>query len=310
MIFFASVFLSLVASVRVRDGHELIEPYTNHYLAAPYKNLRMLKVPQVSSADWMQYEKNLVNSAFSRYSGSDSIESSAEFIESNFRVLGLDVQIDSFSTSIGGQTKPAKNVIGRIVGSVPESILIGAHYDDLPSSGPAPGADDNASGVATMLSIARALSGFKPIRNIVFVAFSAEEQGTVGSAHFAEQMAPTMEIVSAIILDQNGNPGSSRGIILESLGKSEENLRIIDTIANSIDLTLNGPVVNYQGFGSDHIPLSRKGIPAVLVIERDNMQFADKYGHTASDDLSNIDGSFGSAIANTVLEAVVRLSQA
>jgi aminopeptidase-like protein len=309
-LFLSPLVLTYVKSVRVRDGQEVIERYINNNSAAPYRNLRLLKIPDITPTDWISYENNVVHSAFSRYSVGESIGSTANFIESNLRVLGFDVEFDYFAAYEGGEPKQLKNIYGRLLGSIPETILIGAHYDDLPSSGPAPGADDNASGVATMLSVARSLSGFKPKRNIVFVAFSAEEQGTIGSTHFAEKIAPTMNIVSAIILDQNGNPGATRSIIMESVGKSDSNLRIIDTIADSLDKSLNGAVVNYKGFGSDHVPLANKGIPAVLVIERENMQFASKYGHTSRDDLSNIDGSFGSGIANTVLETVVRLAEA
>jgi hypothetical protein len=305
--------LSLVLSVSVRDassGGESLEPYTNRFLAAPSKSLRDLKVPEITPADWMNYETALVQSAQSRFLRSETIMSAADFIETNMRALGLDVQNDIFYPGPGTSGKGTRNIVGRLVGESSETVLIGAHYDDLPSEGPAPGADDNASGVATLLSIARALSGFRPKRNIVFVAFSAEEQGMVGSSHFVQSMAPSLHISASIILDQNGNPGASRSVILESVGESRENLEIMDTLASSMDPTLGEPVINFQGFGSDHVPLAQAGIPAVLVIERENMKFAKAYGHTSRDDLSNIDGSYGSGIANTVLQAAVRLSLA
>lgn len=297
--------------VSVRAGSsnsEVIEPYTNRNLAAPSRSLRSIRVPDITPADWMTYEEGIVKSASSRFLTSDSITSAADFIESNLRVLGYDVEFDAFEPPIPG--KPAKNIIGRRVGATSETVLIGAHYDDLPSSGPAPGADDNASGVATLLSVARALSSLRPKRNIVFVAFSGEEQGMVGSAHFARSVAPGMNIVASIILDQDGNPGTSRSLILESVGETEDNLRLMDTIADSMDKNLGTPVVNFKGFGSDHVSMSSAGIPAVLAIERDNMKFAKEYGHTSRDDLSVIDDTFGSAIANTILQAVVRLAMA
>lgn len=306
----ASVLLNTLG-ISVRDsstGAELIEPYTNHNLAAPSGHLRRPRSSMILPVNWMNLEEGLVNSADSRHVNNPSIDSSARFITDKFAEVGLVVQIDEFTPP--GSSKPIKNIVGKLVGSSSESVLVGAHYDDLPSTGPAPGADDNASGVATLLSVAEALSGSKPKRNIIFVAFSGEEQGTLGSSHFAEILAPTMNIKDAIILDQNGNPGSSRRVILEALGKSDENQRIIDTLADSMDADLTRPVVNYQGFGSDHVPLSHAGIPSVLVIESENMKFAKEYGHTARDDLSHIDASYGSSIAQTVLEAVTRLAMA
>lgn len=304
-------FVASADSLSLRSqsrGQEVIEPYNNHFLEAPALDLKSVKIPEVSPNDWMNFEQSLVQSAYSRYIDSDSIKSSTDFLESQFRELGLDVSLDRFPTPGGDGKRVTSNVIGRLTGSTSESVLMGAHYDDLPIEGEAPGADDNASGVATLLSVARALAGFKPKRNIIFVAFSGEEQGMIGSGHFVYSAAPNMDITSAIIMDQNGNPGKSRGVILESVGKSQRDFHIIDTIADSMDGSLTRPVVNYNGFGSDHVPLANAGIPSVLVIERENMKFAKTYGHTSRDDLSNIDPVFGSGIANTVLRAVVRLA--
>jgi hypothetical protein len=96
--------------------------------------------------------------------------------------------------SIKKDTLWSENVVGLIEGSQlkDEVIVISAHYDHLGIKGNNyfPGADDNASGVAAMLSIARVFKqaveqGYKPVRTIVFVAFSAEELGEIGSAWYA-----------------------------------------------------------------------------------------------------------------------------
>ena len=304
---------STVTAVRRRNAlrytPEAIKPYTDNHLAAPIRTEKSLNIADITSNSWMMNEQNLIQSALSRYVASATISSSASFVEAEFRKLGLDIHIDEFP-SVAGDSQMARNIIGRVIGSSSESILIGAHYDSLPSVGPAPGADDNASGVSTLLSVAQALSGAKLKRNLVFVAFSGEEQGMLGSNHFVDTVAPSMNIVGAIILDQNGNPGKSGGIILESVGDTSDKLRIIDTLADSVDGEIRSVVVNHNGFGSDHVALSRAGIPAVLVIERDNMEFAQAYGHTSKDTIDNIDANFGSAIARTVEKAVVRLAMA
>ena len=303
--------LVTVTSLKVRGagGAERIELYTNHYLAAEIRNLRYLKVKNTPTSVWSLYEENLLNSAESRYSGNPKIFEAAAYIESEFRALGLEVSFDEFPSSDSSDFLTNRNIIGRLGGSG-ESILVGAHYDSLPRAGAAPGADDNASGVATLLSVARALSTSNLKRSVVFVAFSGEEAGMVGSSHFANLVAPNFNIVGAIVLDMNGNPGTDRGILLESVGDSPDKLRVIDTIADSMDPGIRSFVVNHDGFGSDHVPLSSIGIPSVLVIESENMKFSRLYGHTDRDVLSNIDPSFGAEIANTVTSAVVRLAMA
>lgn len=308
------VELKTVLSLRSRDGHskERIQLYTNKHLAASARNLKSLKVDEISASLWDTYEKNLLNSAESRYVGNAEIHQAGDYIELEFRKLGLEIMINEFNSPVDVDSRKARNIVGRLVGTDKETILVGAHYDSLPRDGASPGADDNASGVATMLSIANALSRSKLKRNVVFVAFSGEEAGMLGSSHFADTLAPSLDIVDSIILDQNGNPGTSHSVIFESVGESDEKHRIIDTLADSVDSEKlsGGFVVNYNGFGSDHVPLSNAGIPSVLVIESENMEFARQYGHTDRDVLANVDPTFGSGIAQTVLTSVVRLAMA
>jgi Zn-dependent M28 family amino/carboxypeptidase len=129
-------------------------------------------------------------------------------------------------------TKPAKNVMAMLPGRGPnasEFVVVGAHYDHLgrggmmghaipgattrsttaPASGPAPifnGADDNASGVTAMLAIAEKLSRQGPqSRSILFVAFSGEEMGLLGSAHFVKEPPIALDrIVAMLNLDMVG----------------------------------------------------------------------------------------------------------
>merc|ERR1719258_252752 len=78
------------------------------------------------------------------------------------------------------------NLISQIPGSSGDRyVLVGAHYDSIPRTGNAPGAEDNASGVATLLSIAKLLKAKgTPNRSIKFVMFTAEEEGLLGSEVF------------------------------------------------------------------------------------------------------------------------------
>jgi hypothetical protein len=310
---------SIGVSLRSRNslhfgGSEDVKTYTNSNLAVPKVDLVGLGLEAISSAKWDSYEKGLIDSSETRFSGDPSIEKAAQYIEMQFRNMGLSVESDYFDSPVSETNFRTRNIIARLGGTTDESILVGAHYDSLPIVGPSPGADDNASGVATLLSVAYAFSRLpsKLKRSVVFVAFSGEEQGMKGSSHFATSLAPSLNIKSAIILDQDGNPGSSRALIYESVGDSNDKLRIIDTLAQSTDPDISGGFeVNHNGFGSDHVSLTTEAnIPSVLVIERENMSFATKYGHTSKDTIENIDPTYGSAIARTVAEATVRLALA
>ncbi len=138
-----------------------------------------------------------------RGSGSKGLEASAEYVAAAFKAMGLSPAGDagtyfqSFSSakSPSGTAVTLRNVIGVLPGSKAEwkgqSALLTAHYDHLGLGWPDvhkgdegklhPGADDNASGVAVLLELAKALaSGEKPERTIVFIAFAGEESGLLG----------------------------------------------------------------------------------------------------------------------------------
>ena len=135
-----------------------------------------------------------------RFALADNHKRVAQSIMQKFIELGLtDTHLDSFqiSTEWWGHAYNVwqYNVVAHLHGSVqPDSLtVIGAHYDDIVSSGDpfasAPGADDNASGVAATLEIARVMvkNHFTPRGSINFVAFAAEELGLLGSQSYADK---------------------------------------------------------------------------------------------------------------------------
>ncbi len=144
--------------------------------------------------------------------GTKGLDAAAEYVAAAFKAMGLQpggdggTYFQSFPSpkSPSGAAATLRNVIGVLPGSKAEwagqSALLTAHYDHLGLGWPDvhkgdegklhPGADDNASGVAVMLELAKALaSGEKPQRTIVFVAFTGEESGLLGSKHYVEHPA-------------------------------------------------------------------------------------------------------------------------
>jgi hypothetical protein len=213
----------------------------------------------------------------------------------------------NLSVEVVRRESPSFNVIGVLPGSDPklkdEAIVIGAHYDHLGRGGQgslAPregdihhGADDNASGVAGLLELARVLSSQnpKPRRTIVFIAFSGEEEGLIGSSYYVNHpVVPLANTVAMINLDMIGRLNERR-LIIGGVGTASEWRSFIDasnstgTVVTSvkvagmpIPMTSNGKptgntdpskkfdlTTNEDGFGpSDHSSFYAKQIPVLF----------------------------------------------
>ncbi len=185
----------------------------------------------------------------------------------------------SLSTDIVRSEVPAYNVIGMLEGSDPllkkSVIIIGAHYDHLgrggegsgslaPTSGDIHhGADDNASGTAGVLELARLFSTQKPKpkRTIVFMAFGGEEEGLLGSNYYVNHpLLPLANTVAMINMDMIGRM-KERRLVIGGVGTAKEwrDIMAADT-EKSFQLTLNE-----DGFGpSDHSSFYAKQIPVLF----------------------------------------------
>jgi Zn-dependent M28 family amino/carboxypeptidase len=151
--------------------------------------------------------------------------------------------------------RQVSNVIGYVPGATDEYVIVGAHYDHLglgeqfslapeKAGSVHPGADDNASGVAGLLALARHFGAHpKPIRGVVFIAFAGEELGLLGSVHYANHpLLPVHNARLMINMDMIGRirdrkvmvggapPGSALRDILDTLGpKYKLDLDLSDT---------------------------------------------------------------------------------
>jgi hypothetical protein len=170
----------------------------------------------------------------------------------------------------------ANNVIGRIAGSdgAGEAIVFLAHLDHVGLCRPPGAADrtcngavDNASGVASLIEIARALAhGPRPRRDILFVATAAEELGLVGARAFAaDPPVPLARIVAALNLDTVAV--APRGAPVTIVGRGRTGLdRLVDATARGLGRRVD------PGFGADRLvkrqdgwALLQQGVPAIMV---------------------------------------------
>lgn len=129
----------------------------------------------------------------------EALEDAASLIESSLRSAGYQPVRQTFEAG----SSVVSNIEAELSGasSAHEIVIIGAHYDSVPGS---PGADDNASGVAALLEIARRMKATKPARTIRFVAFVNEEPPffttpSMGSYQYAERSSARGENIVAMI---------------------------------------------------------------------------------------------------------------
>lgn len=134
-----------------------------------------------------------------------------DWIVNRFEQIGFtDVERDSFWLEWNGYEANQMNVVATLPGTIypDEKIILGGHFDSIVHFGPnpdpwaaAPGADDNASGTAAALEIARVLKAlnYEPKVTLQFVAFAAEEVGLEGSFHHAQTQAYQQENIRVMI---------------------------------------------------------------------------------------------------------------
>ena len=170
--------------------------------------------------------------------------------------------------SSGALNTESFNVIGRLPGMTPREIVVGAHID---SSGPEiPGANDDGSGVATIIELARVLAREPHEATLVFVAFCGEEAGLVGSKSFVETY-PLENVALMLQLDMVSN--DSPLLLFVDTKKAQAPAWLVSA---SIDAyhSLGYRNIKYpvffqslnsalDGASSDHAPFLEKGIPAI-----------------------------------------------
>jgi hypothetical protein len=223
------------------------------------------------------------------------------FLETRFRSFGItDVAFDSFTS--GSTTQ--RNVIATIPGTQPSSgeIIICAHYDSyaIPATA-APGADDNASGMAAVLEMARILksAGYTPNRTLRFIGFGAEELGLVGSSFYASSAYAAKRQITQV---QNydmigycpaGSPTQVRVIWYDNARDLAE--RDSSVIRRYTTLT---PVLSTQyRTQSDSYPFYAQGFKAFFNIEQ---TLIPSY-HTAHDSSTLLNMDFASQVARSGL---------
>jgi len=182
------------------------------------------------------------------------------------------------------------NVVGVLRGETDQCILFGAHFDHLGIRGGRiyNGADDNASGTTALLELAEAFakSGKKPKHTLVFVAFSAEEVGLIGSRYYANYPIFSLQKHNLMVnMDMVGRlSGTNPTLNLQSGNLSRRTKDLIHKVAEDHPFSFN---LTMAGWRSDHAEFNSQGVPVLFFHTGGHPQY-----HQPTDDehLINYDG--------------------
>tara|TARA_Y100001935_G_scaffold223573_1_gene199238 strand:- start:171477 stop:172718 length:1242 start_codon:yes stop_codon:yes gene_type:complete len=282
--------------------------------------------PEITGADITEYITYLASDSLKgREAGTADEAVAGNYIADLFRDFGLEpagddnTYLQEFTINTAklnnphatdeseGEKRIAKNVVGLLqgTGTSDEFIIIGAHYDHLGmgsfgslySGDPRihNGADDNASGTAGLLELAHYFSKNRPETDILFLAFSGEEMGLLGSAHYVEE--PTVDLDNALAMINMDMIGRLKEkLIIFGIGTADDWETIV-TDANTDSLTID--LVPDGTGASDHTSFYYKNIPVLHYFTDTHADY-----HRPSDDVQYINADGEAEVLNHLVRVV------
>jgi len=247
-----------------------------------------------------------------------------DYILNRFAELGLPAELDRFYAG----SHHVANVVAtsHATSASGPLILVGAHSDsenveavdyETGLSLLAPGADDDASGIAVMMELATVLADHPLGRTVKFVAFSAEEYGydmsggLAGSMHYASMAKDAgVKFEATYILDMVGYRGDSENRVMAIVNDDHDaGLRSLEASRseNNINLSLTS-AVNRLATYSDHFSFWSLGYPSVLLIESDPAATSyafNPYYHTANDTIDHLSSDLMVEVTRVVLGGII-----
>jgi Zn-dependent M28 family amino/carboxypeptidase len=252
-----------------------------------------------------------------RKTGSPGNYKAADYIINRFDKIGLDAYGDSYKHPFTFRNErneqiQGTNLIAYIKGNSEKAIIISAHYDHVGINNSVifNGADDNASGVAAILAIAKYFKENKPQNTLLFIAFDAEEMGLQGAYSFLRKPLPSRELIKLNInLDMVSHNDKSElfaagtyktPVIRDLIQHADRNTGI------KILFGHDQPDMGKDDWTmqSDHGPFAKENIPFVYFGVEDH----DDY-HKPSDDFENINPDFFHSASIAILKSIIILDK-
>lgn len=246
-------------------------------------------------------------------------EAVADWLAREFTAWGYEVQLQG----------EYRNVIAQPAVVMDKVIVVGAHYDSVPTT---PGADDNGSAVAAMLGCAKLCAEFLPELPVVFVAFNGEEDGLHGSSDWVSRHLPNSgyRVECAHVLEMVGYasslPGSQKvppglpislpdrgdfiGLLTNRVGAASMKAALQTIRTERAELPAYGVEVllGLEKFfpvlhRSDHAPFWKAGIPSIMWT--DTSEFRNPHYHAASDTPDTLNYDFLTQVTRAVTAVVL-----
>jgi hypothetical protein len=251
---------------------------------------------QVSKSNLEQSVRAL-ETFHTRHTASPNRSQVTDWLVAQFRGFGYTtVNLDPF-TANGLKTN---NVIcfKAAQNGAAETIILCGHYDSIINSNPtnvtlrAPGANDNATGIAVILETARLLAAEPLDRAVQFVCFSGEEQGFLGAeAYSAKIQQANLNLRFLVNLDQIGFPSAAKQVVIEhdegnvQPNNDQPSKRLAQTLAQVAQTRLNIPIGTAGIERSDYMPFEARGYTVIGLYESGGYQ----HQHTKRDTSEKID---------------------
>jgi Zn-dependent M28 family amino/carboxypeptidase len=301
-------------------------------LFALFTNLAINAQDGINAKTFYKHDKYLSSDKMQgRFPGTKGNNDAAAYIEKYFKKFGLKKFNDSYYQSftlfvkeglnkVKSDSVKTQNVVGYIEGSDEnlknEYIVIGAHYDHWGWGGQTSGskkkdvvaihngADDNASGVSALLCILEELSKakIKPKRSIIFISFSGEEEGLLGSKYFVSHLPVEKTAVKVMLnMDMVGRLNPEKQIYMGGAGTFPDGVELMKKLGENSGL--NPAIHAGEVGGSDHVSFYKAGISVIGFHTGGHPQY-----HTPEDDvdLINVDG--GALVARYICNALVSIA--
>jgi Zn-dependent M28 family amino/carboxypeptidase len=257
----------------------------------------------------------------------NSSEDVASYIFNDFQAMNIAVEYQEFMAGVHS----VKNVVATIPGASADApqFLFGAHYDSENRDArtlydgqtlPAPGADDDASGVACVVELARVFSSLKLQNTVKLVAFGAEENGydssgrMAGSSSYVEsEKAKGISYEACWILDMIGYRGGSENhTVIVANGNSTKLGSEMQEMVGALGIELSIEVENNSSLrSSDHASFWSAGYPAALLIESDPTTGAyefNPYYHSSEDTVDKLSDGQIVAVAQGLVATLMDMS--
>ncbi len=290
----------------------------------PGQNIKSKKIDDNIKALTEKVDKNNLRDSVlnltqfgTRYSFSPNIGKVSSWVSDRFVSFGYmaNSQVVFQPFNIPG-SQPQRNVLCRHHEDKRNFILICCHYDSL-SENPfvsAPGADDNASGVAAVLEIARILQGVKLKRGVLFAVFGGEEQGLYGSSACAETAVREkwgIDVVINLDMISYNPPGEPSRIIVEfdqgnkPHGDSAAAKKYASIMAQAAADYTPLEVSHTDIWNSDYIPFQAKGFACIGAYNFSKNPF----NHKTTDGIDEVNFTYFTEVVKMVLATVVSIGQ-